>query len=549
MRISRSLLGSAIAVGGIFIVFALQPAAGETGSTLRPTPAAESFTTLVQTNENEQEAVEPPSSWESVAPGIDYRKFQLADPNDVFVARFDRSNTDLSIESSIGQGRLTGGVETVSSMAASYEQTLSYWGQSWGSRNDVVIAINGSFFPASGIPNRGVIHSGWYSKRHDDFENGSGFFWKLDRQAYIGECVQHVAANQVIENLDSGFDIKIQGINVDRGSDELIVYTPQFDTSTETNASGTEILVAMQRPTLILPAPSMAVGTIVEIREGQGDTTLPFDHVVISGSGSQADKLDNSSNFDVGDQLGISQSVKHYEADCVTSQNSADWTKAFASVGGSFHFLKEGEIQSFTDPGANSPAPRTAVAFNDDYIYFIVVDGRNPGVSEGMTMAKLGSFAQNTLDAMEAIAQDGGGSSTMVVNGEVKNNTFCNTTFCSHRAFLPIVAGDGTGQARVLTVLDHQRAVSNGLMMVIIEPSVYSTLFSVSQNLTLSASADLRLGPGNNYGDIQSFSAGAAATVLDHSLNGVQATGESWWHVIINGNQGWMPEAALSASP
>ena len=73
-----------------------------------------------------QEAAE---AWgEPVAPGIEYREYNLTDPkNNVFVARMDRNNPQVIIESSIGQGRLSGGLETVSGMAERYDGAINYW--------------------------------------------------------------------------------------------------------------------------------------------------------------------------------------------------------------------------------------------------------------------------------------------------------------------------------------------------------------------------------------------------------------------------------------
>ena len=76
-----------------------------------------------------QEAADP---WgEPVAPGIEYREYQLPDPVNVFVTRMDRSNPQVTLESSIGQGRLSGGGETVSSMAQRYDGAINFWEQTW----------------------------------------------------------------------------------------------------------------------------------------------------------------------------------------------------------------------------------------------------------------------------------------------------------------------------------------------------------------------------------------------------------------------------------
>jgi hypothetical protein len=43
--------------------------------------------------------------WQPLAPGIEYREFHLPGPNHVYVARMQRLNPQVTLESSIGQGR------------------------------------------------------------------------------------------------------------------------------------------------------------------------------------------------------------------------------------------------------------------------------------------------------------------------------------------------------------------------------------------------------------------------------------------------------------
>ena len=88
------------------------------------------------------------------------------------------------------------------------------------------------------------------------------------------------------------------------------------------------------------------------------------------------------------------------------------------------YILKGGVVQVPQDPSQRQPM--TAIAYNAAYVYFIVIDGRNPGVSRGMSNYEIAQFAKNTLLATDAATLDGGGSSTMVVNGAVVNNTDCN---------------------------------------------------------------------------------------------------------------------------
>ncbi|NUU18584.1 phosphodiester glycosidase family protein [Cellulomonas humilata] len=66
--------------------------------------------------------------------------------------------------------------------------------------------------------------------------------------------------------------------------------------------------------------------------------------------------------------------------------------------------------------------PRTAVGVVDDnHLVFVVVDGRSPGYSAGVTMTGLAEIMQS-LGATTAYNIDGGGSSTMYFDGAVVNN-------------------------------------------------------------------------------------------------------------------------------
>jgi exopolysaccharide biosynthesis protein len=65
--------------------------------------------------------------------------------------------------------------------------------------------------------------------------------------------------------------------------------------------------------------------------------------------------------------------------------------------------------------------PRTAVGIVDDNHYvFVVVDGRSPGYSAGVTLTELAEI-MTSLGATTAYNLDGGGSSTLYFNGEVVN--------------------------------------------------------------------------------------------------------------------------------
>lgn len=75
--------------------------------------------------------------------------------------------------------------------------------------------------------------------------------------------------------------------------------------------------------------------------------------------------------------------------------------------------LKDGEIATLEDVPAD---PRTAVAVDRTCrrMYWLVVDGRQPGYSEGVTFHELAELC-GEVGGWNALALDGGGSSTLVV--------------------------------------------------------------------------------------------------------------------------------------
>jgi hypothetical protein len=552
------------------------------------------------TPESPSEQELTPDGWQIIAAGIDYREFHLPDPNNVFVARMERANQDVILESSIAEGLLNpepeppgDGFETVSGMAQRYDQTINYWDEQWGNRNHVVVAVNGDYTVRIDdthwlpLPQRGQIYSEWYARRFPEFNvktTSTGFVWKTDRSAFINDgCVEHPDNKQFVAYIRSGSVLAAQefdNVNVPREQNQFILYTPQFDATTKTGSSDSvEVLVQLSRPASISLSSDMTRGTIVDIRQGKGSTPIPFDHVVLSMHGNAKSEFNNY-GIHVGDEIGIAQRVKN-----CANWPSHDWIGSYAGIGGDYYFLKDGAIENFpTDAGATARHPRTSIAYNDQYIYFIVVDGRDPFNSIGMTINELAKFAKNTLEATYGIAEDGGGSSTMVVNGVVKNNTFCNNVFCKGQIFLPLIVSSGSnntgsdqssnganpspsalstpvpdpengtyGNDGVLELDPNtgvmQRALVNGMLMVVVEPITQTETFTTSQTVTVYSPGNLRLGPGTNYASLGTLPAGTNGTVLDdsHGLNGVLATGYNWWKVDFgSGLVGWMNEQSLT---
>ncbi|MCU1436274.1 MAG: exopolysaccharide biosynthesis protein [Pseudarthrobacter sp.] len=77
---------------------------------------------------------------------------------------------------------------------------------------------------------------------------------------------------------------------------------------------------------------------------------------------------------------------------------------------------------NFGNHSIQGEQPRTAVGIIDgNHLVFVVVDGRSPGYSAGVTVTGLAEIMQG-LGATTAYNLDGGGSSTMYFNGSLVNN-------------------------------------------------------------------------------------------------------------------------------
>ncbi len=199
---------------------------------------------------------------------------------------------------------------------------------------------------------------------------------------------------------------------------------------------------------------------------------------MLSAAGGEGTTLKNNSS--VGAEVRIFQElIESNEPDvqgnyaCQTA-TGVNWANVFAAINSNYHFLENGVVRvpdAVAHPGYIGYVnlnPRTAICWNSSYVFFVVCDGRQPGASVGMSCETLGNWAKTTLGATDGVNLDGGGSSTMVVNGAVKN-----------------VPSDGS-----------ERAVCNGVMMVNVKPKIVSTVFSAGQTVTVSGAANIRLGPG-----------------------------------------------------
>jgi hypothetical protein len=286
------------------------------------------------------------------------------------------------------------GTETVSSMAT---------------RHGAVGAINAGFFRLdnsiwAGDPAGILVIDG--QAFSEDLNNRIALqilnMGPVSTEVYIG----HFGLKESVVIGNQPFEIT--GINRERKNDELILYTSQFHRSTLTSEDGVEISVIGNK--------------IFRVYRGRGNSPIPDNGFVLSASKSVATKLADLAHNNIG--VTLSESLKGFD-----DPKFDFWTRkrtGWDIVGGVPQLIKDGKIditwqeEKTTKSFVETRHPRTAVAkLKDGKFLMITVDGRSES-SGGISLYDLAAYLLE-LGATDAMNLDGGGSTTMFLDGKVVN--------------------------------------------------------------------------------------------------------------------------------
>lgn len=104
------------------------------------------------------------------------------------------------------------------------------------------------------------------------------------------------------------------------------------------------------------------------------------------------------------------------------------WERSTDAVAGAGLLVREGiaitewGVEALRDGFVTERHPRTLIGTDaEGHVWLVTVDGRRPGVSVGMSFAELQRLTA-ALGLVNALNLDGGGSTTMVVDGEIQNH-------------------------------------------------------------------------------------------------------------------------------
>lgn len=202
----------------------------------------------------------------------------------------------------------------------------------------------------------------------------------------------------------AGESFEVAGINRERKNDELVIYSPEFGPTTLTGDGGIELVVTR--------------GNVASIINDLGNSVIPPNGYVISASGSFRESL--SAAF-----KGAGTVVLNRQWDGVPSGFLKDRAR-LDIVAGVPQLIKNGTIDITWEQEKSSKAfvetrhPRTAVAkLKNGKFLMVTVDGRSEA-SAGIDLYDLAAYLLE-LGATDAMNLDGGGSTTMFVDGKVVN--------------------------------------------------------------------------------------------------------------------------------
>ena len=203
----------------------------------------------------------------------------------------------------------------------------------------------------------------------------------------------------------------ISGVNRERKKDEIVIFKPEFGRTTLTDSNGLEVVVRKNR--------------IVRISDNQGSSEIPADGFVISINGTKRNEIlpflkknkkvrlfFSNIDFKGGNNFAHERFTNFIESEDITN--------------GVPQLIKDGRIEITWEQEESSKAfvetrhPRTAVAkLKDGKFLMVTVDGRSES-SGGIGLQNLAELLLE-FGATDAMNLDGGGSTTMFLDGKVVN--------------------------------------------------------------------------------------------------------------------------------
>lgn len=334
----------------------------------------------------------------ALGPGVQYR--HISDPSgpvSIHVLEVSRSQPDLRVTGSVG--RAIQGKQTVGDMVATVPKEQGV----------PIAAVNGGFFEISkaprffGVPQGLSIIDGELLR----CPKSTAICFDRDGRPSIRRAKADFRVSWP-DGSSSAFTLNGPTADFEAGvrTGPLVLFTPRFGPSTGTSEVREFVLSAAgDGPWLPLRAGQTYRAKVAEVRR-TGDAKIAPGTVVLSVSHKAEASVPAVRE---GDVLELRTAFDHDLSDVATAVSAEP------------QLLGGGKPPPTPSTSPASRAPRTLVGFNDDSLFFVVVDGRQEKLSIGMSFNEAAVFLHK-LGCKEAAALDGGGSSTLWLNGRVMNS-------------------------------------------------------------------------------------------------------------------------------
>ena len=94
----------------------------------------------------------------------------------------------------------------------------------------------------------------------------------------------------------------------------------------------------------------------------------------------------------------------------------AEPVKLYNTLSGNEQIVTGGRVTAADTDWNNRPSPRTAIGLTGKgHLILLVVDGRQPGISEGLTVPEVARMLAGDYGVVDALSLDGGGSATLAL--------------------------------------------------------------------------------------------------------------------------------------
>jgi len=340
-----------------------------------------------------------------VGPGTTFTYIDSRSPNlRITALKIDISLPENKITTVLANDRLSLGNELVRNMST----------RNTGNGHLVIGALNGDYFGSGpyGKLADGQIIGGEYV--FGGYRNRSSFGMTSDGMP----VVDILNFNGELRLADES-TFRILRLNRAQANNALVLYNYYTGNTTRSDTLATEWRL---RPLEDITTNAPVQFEVTAVQRHQGSMTIGPDDYVLTGTGAMADSL--YTKLEVDDQVHITMKVVPSLHDELAEKQIAEL------MGGGPRLLTNGEhatdefvgFEGFGQHHSGGRHPRTGVGFNEDstIVIFAVVDGRQH-FSRGATMQEMATIMRG-LGAWNAVNLDGGGSSTLVVRDEHKNN-------------------------------------------------------------------------------------------------------------------------------